>query len=120
MDRRLVPTKEDTVATNREIWQLARILGKSDFLSCLSLAREEDLQSLTPAQLERVHELARKNLSKLTRTLVHEAAADDSIRTASEAQQWLDERLNGFGELLPDGVRKEVREGFALLTAAWG
>lgn len=105
---------------SQDIWQFARILGKSDFMSCLALAREEDLQTLTPEQLAKVHECAENNVNKFTRTLVHEAASDDRIQTTAQAQAFLEQRLAFFGELLTDDLRKQVREGFTMLTAGWG
>jgi hypothetical protein len=105
---------------SQEVWQFARILGKSDFLSCLALSKEEDLQTLTPEQLERIHECAAQNVNKIARTLVHEAASEQDIQTAAQAQEYLERRLAFFGDMLTDDLRAQIRQGYTILTATWG
>jgi len=108
------------MVSSAEIMQLARILGKSDFFGCLSLVEQEDLRSLTPEQLEKVHELVDRNITKLIRTFVHEAMADDSIQTAADAERYLEKRFAFFGELLTEEQQQKIREGYRLLTGRWG
>ena len=105
---------------SQQIVQFARILGQGDFFSCLSLAAPRDLDTLTPEQLTEVQALAARNVTKIARTLVHEAMADDTIRTSTEAEDYLQRRLDFFGELLTDQTRQQVAECYRSLTRSWG
>ncbi len=106
--------------TSAEIMQFARILGKSDFFGCLALVEQQDLQTLTPEQLAKVHGLVDQNIPQITRTFVHEAMADDTIQTAEQAERYLEGRFLFFGELLTQEQRQRIREGYRMLTSRWG
>jgi hypothetical protein len=106
--------------TDAEIMQLARILGKDEFFGCLSLVEREDLQALSPDRLNCVHDLVSKKVNTLTKTLVHEAMADDGIGTAAAAQAYLEGRLAYFGILLTDEQREQIRQGYTQITQNWG
>jgi len=106
--------------TEAQIWQLIRIVGKGEFLSCLSLQSEEELRSIGPDQLARIQDLSRRNARKITRLLVHEAIGQDSIQTSQQAEQFLEQRLAFFGDLIPDDVKGQIRQNYSILTAMWG
>ncbi|TAK27124.1 MAG: hypothetical protein EPO21_24360 [Chloroflexota bacterium] len=106
--------------TDGQIWQLIRIVGKGEFLSCLSLQSEEELRSIGPDQLTCIQDLSRRNARKITRLLVHEAIGQDSIQTSAQAEQYLEQRLAFFGDLIPNDVKDQIRENFGTLTAMWG
>jgi hypothetical protein len=108
------------MATQSQIWQVARLLGQDEFLSCLSLSTLADLHGLDSAQLSQVRQCTRDNANKIARALVHEAASRDDVVTQDQAERFLEEKLATFGDLLLDETKDKISEGFQILTAAWG
>jgi hypothetical protein len=108
------------MATNTQIWQMARLLGKDEFLNCLSLTSLDELQGLDGAQLAKVQQCTLDNASRITRALVHEAAAREDVVTARQAAAYLEQRLAALGDLLGEETRQRIREGFLALTTGWG
>jgi len=108
------------MATQAEIWQIARLLGHDEFLNCLSLTGLDDLQGLNEQQLAKVRQCTMDNVNRITRLLVHEAAARDEITTADQAAAYLDQRLAALGDMVTDETRQRLREGYHVLTAGWG
>lgn len=106
--------------TEAQVWQLIRIVGKGEFLSCLSLQSEEELRSIGPDKLAAIQDLSRRNARKITRLLVHEAIGQESIQTSEQAEQFLEQRLSFFGELIPEDVKGQIRQNYSILTAMWG
>jgi hypothetical protein len=99
---------------------MARLLGKDEFLSCLSLTTLDDLHTLDSVQLAKVQQCTLDNVNRITRSLVHEAAARDDVTTGAQAAAYLQERLAQFGDLLSEEARQRIREGYLALTAEWG
>lgn len=108
------------MATQAEIWQIARLLGHDDFLSCLSLTSLDDLHGLNDQQLAKVRQCTLDNANRITRLLVHEAAAHDEISTADQAAAYLEQRLAALGDLIAEETRQRIHDGYRVLTAGWG
>ena len=103
-----------------QVWQLMRILGKNEFLACLSLQSEDQIRSIEGDQMGCIQDLARRNVRKITRLFIHDAIADDNVQTSEQAQQFLEQRLAFFGELLPNDVKSQIRQHYSTMTAMWG
>jgi|SRR3990172_4467346 len=108
------------MATPAEIWQIARLLGHDEFLNCLSLTSLDDLHGLSDEQLAKVRQCTLENVNRITRLLVHEAAARDDVTNAQQAAAYLDQRLAALGDLITEETRQRIGEGYRVLTAGWG
>lgn len=108
------------MVSHAQIWQAARLLGQDEFLSCLSLATLDDLSALDESQLAKVRQCTFDNANRITRALVHEAAAREDVTDGAKAAAYLEERLSALGDLVSPEGRLRIREGFILLTAGWG
>src|SRR3990172_5910332 len=106
--------------TDAQVWQLMRILGKNEFLACLSLQNEDEIRSIRADQVSSIQDLARRNARKITRLLIHDAIAEDDIQTSEQAKHFLEQRLAFFGDLIPDDVKSQIRQHYGTMTAMWG
>ena len=102
------------------IIQLARLLGKEELHRRLSLAEGVEPPALDDERLAALRSLVDERLEALVEGLAVEAVVNDDVVDASSAKAYLEDRLAFFGELLTEGQRQTLREGFGRLVERWG
>jgi hypothetical protein len=100
--------------------QLARLMGRDEFYSRLSLAPGAEPLALDVERLTALRALVDERLGLLTEALAVEAVVSDDVIDAASAMVYLDDRLTFFGDLLTEEQRQGVRKGFGRLVARWG
>ena len=96
-----------------QLTQLARLLGAEELHSALDRQGEG-------IDVGRLQALLGERLERLARGLLEEAVASDDVVDAASAETYLEDRLTFFGELLPEGQRRRVRELYLEAVRPWG
>ena len=93
--------------------QLARLIGIEHFLERFGSPQtaEPDTASLTG--------LVEEHLDAIANGLVAEAAASDDVIDFASAQEFLEDRLETFGELIGEDHQQTLAAAFAESTKDW-
>jgi hypothetical protein len=101
------------------ILQLSRLLGKEEFYRSLSLEEGSEPDDLSGEQIARLRLLVDERLEELVRGLAAEVVASDDVTDVVSGVAYLEDRLSFFSELLTEGQKEKVRDGFASFSSRW-
>jgi hypothetical protein len=101
------------------ILQLSRLLGKEEFYRSLSLEEDSEPEELSGEQIARLRLLVDERLEELVRGLAAEVVASDDVTDVVSGVAYLEDRLSFFSELLTEGQKEKVRDGFASFSSRW-
>jgi len=101
------------------ILQLSRLLGKEEFYRSLSLEEGSEPDELSGEQIARLRLLVDERLEELVRGLAAEVVASDDVTDVVSGVAYLEDRLSFFSELLTEGQKEKVRDGFASFASRW-
>jgi hypothetical protein len=101
------------------ILQLARLLGKEEFYHRLSLDEGSEPDGLSEEQMDRLRLMVDERLRELVRALADEVVASDDVTDVVSGVAYLEDRLSFFGELLTEGQKEKVRDGFRSFSSRW-
>jgi len=101
------------------ILQLSRLLGKEEFYRSLSLEEGLEPDELSGEQIARLRLLVDERLEELVRGLAAEVVASDDVTDVVSGVAYLEDRLSFFSELLTEGQKEKVRDGFASFASRW-
>jgi hypothetical protein len=101
------------------ILQLSRLLGKEEFYRSLSLEEDSEPEELSGEQIARLRLLVDERLEELVRGLAAEVVASDDVTDVVSGVAYLEDRLSFFSELLTEGQKEKVRDGFASFASRW-
>jgi hypothetical protein len=107
------------MSTRIAIIQLSRLLGKEEFYRWLSLDEGSEPDELSSEQMARLRLAVDERLEQLVRGLAAEVVASDDVTDVVSGVAYLEDRLSFFGELLTEGQKEKVRDGFRSFSARW-
>jgi len=107
------------MSTRIAIIQLSRLLGKEEFYRYLSLEEGSEPDELSGEQTARLRLVADERLEELVRGLAAEVVASDDVTDVVSGVAYLEDRLSFFGELLTEGQKEKVRDGFRSFSSRW-
>jgi hypothetical protein len=107
------------MSTRIAIIQLSRLLGKEEFYRWLSLDEGSEPDELSSEQMARLRLVVDERLEQLVRGLAAEVVASDDVTDVVSGVAYLEDRLSFFGELLTEGQKEKVRDGFRSFSARW-
>jgi hypothetical protein len=107
------------MSTRIAVLQLSRLLGKEEFYRRLSLDEGSEPDELSGVQIARLRLLVDKRLEELVRGLAAEVVASDDVTDVVSGVAYLEDRLSFFGELLTEGQKEKVRDGFRSFASRW-
>jgi hypothetical protein len=107
------------MSTRIAIIQLSRLLGKEEFYRWLSLDEGSEPDELSSEQMARLRLAVDERLEQLVRGLAAEVVASDDVTDVVSGVAYLEDRLSFFGELLTEGQKEKVRDGFRSFSSRW-
>jgi hypothetical protein len=107
------------MSTRIAIIQLSRLLGKEEFYRWLSLDEGSEPDELSSEQMARLRLVVDERLEQLVRGLAAEVVASDDVTDVVSGVAYLEDRLSFFGELLTEGQKEKVRDGFRSFSSRW-
>ena len=107
------------MSTRIAIIQLSRLLGKEEFYRWLSLDEGSEPDELSSEQMVRLRLAVDERLEQLVRGLAAEVVASDDVTDVVSGVAYLEDRLSFFGELLTEGQKEKVRDGFRSFSSRW-
>ncbi len=105
--------------TRIAILQLSRLLGKEEFYRWLYLDEGSEPDELSSEQMARLRLVVDERLEELVRGLAAEVVASDDVTDVVSGVAYLEDRLSFFGELLTEGQKEKVRDGFRSFSSRW-
>lgn len=107
------------MSTKIAIIQLSRLLGKEEFYRWLSLDEGSEPDELSSEQMARLRLVVDERLEQLVRGLAAEVVVSDDVTDVVSGVAYLEDRLSFFGELLTEGQKEKVRDGFRSFSSRW-
>ena len=107
------------MSTRIAIIQLSRLLGKEEFYRWLYLDEGSEPDELSGEQMARLRLVVDERLEELVRGLAAEVVASDDVTDVVSGVAYLEDRLSFFGELLTEGQKEKVRDGFRSFSSRW-
>jgi len=101
------------------ILQLSRLLGREEFYRYLSLEVGSEPDELSGEQMARLRLVVDERLGELVRGLAAEVVASDDVTDVVSGVAYLEDRLTFFSELLTEGQKEKVRDGFRSFSSRW-